>query len=535
MRATTMASQRPSFLKPSKRSFVLVIVLLVSLFLTIDAFQLHPFSSSTSTNVKSFLIQNHGIHEQHSSISRFSSNAALNEYSQRRSSLDSSAVSTFGNDDNDDDEKLPSTVLPILLSVLALILSEGIALSTLPLHMKSMGATPVQVGLSTSAFSVAQMVCCPLIVSLSSKRGRRATLKLCLGGAALSSIAIATSTTIPLLIFSRFLAGVFAAAIPVAQAGVTDLVPRHQATLALSRVSAASQTGLVIGPMASAVVQEILTRLGVPSQYLVRGVFGASAAFAMGVLAMSSGEGKETLDEVSNKQNNKGSVQKDSKDDAAKSKYSASAPTFALAQPLLRVIALAAGWALTLSVAIYSLFSSRFLGFGQSQLSASMSAGAATTILTQMFVVPRLVKSFGEHVACSLGLWALTMGLAGTALARIQPWHTLMYLLIRVGTGVTDTSTAGLVARFSKNREERAHNLGMIQSTRAGARIFTPVLSGSLFARSCHPSSFSIGPSGSLPYLVNAGLAIMLSPLPLLLKRIEKYKNKKGLEDDMYA
>ena len=136
----------------------------------------------------------------------------------------STSVSVEPDDENSD--RLPPTVTPILLTVLALIVSEGIALSTLPLHLQSMGATPVQVGLSTSAFSVAQMVMCPLIVSLSSKPsfGRRKTLSVCLAGAALSSGVIAGSSTIPLIIFARFLAGVFAAAIPVAQAGVTDLV-----------------------------------------------------------------------------------------------------------------------------------------------------------------------------------------------------------------------------------------------------------------------------------------------------------------------
>jgi hypothetical protein len=48
-----------------------------------------------------------------------------------------------------------------------------------------------------------------------------------------------------------------------------------------------------------------------------------------------------------------------------------------------------------LSVAIYSLFALRFLGYGQSELSAVFSAGAAMTIATQIFIVPGLVKSDG--------------------------------------------------------------------------------------------------------------------------------------------
>ena len=192
-------------------------------------------------------------------------------------------------------------------------------------------------------------------------------------------------------------------------------------------------------------------------------------------------------------------------------------------QPILRVIALAAGWALTLSVSTYSLFSAKFLGYAQTELSSAMSMGAATTIATQMFVVPSLVRKSGEHLSGTLGLWILTMGLAGTSLLRGQPLHTMLYLLIRVGTGITDTATAALVARYSNGREERAQNLGMVQSTRAGARIFTPVISGSLFARSCHQQ---FPRAGSLPYLINAMLAFVLAPLPLILKNMEDKRRR---------
>ena len=126
----------------------------------------------------------------------------------------SSSIASKEVEETTNDDKLPSTVTPILLTVLALIVSEGIALSTLPLHLQSLGATPLQVGLSTSAFSIAQMFMCPLIVALSSRRGRRKTLSLCLAGAALSSIVIASSSSIIPIISARFVAGVFAAAIP---------------------------------------------------------------------------------------------------------------------------------------------------------------------------------------------------------------------------------------------------------------------------------------------------------------------------------
>ena len=447
--------------------------------------------------------------------------------------------------DDDNIDELPATVTPILLTVLALIVSEGIALSTLPLHLRqTLGATPVQVGMATSAFSVAQMTMCPLLVALSNKRGeRRSTLSVCLAGAALSSTVLALGNSVGWLIVARFVAGMFAAAIPVAQAGVMDLVHTpEQQTLALSRVSAASQTGLVVGPMVSAVVQILLKRcLGVTSQdTLVRCVFGASALFALsvlGIIIQTSTASTETtaLTEAAKSDGRSKVESNNAKEPEVETIQSASVspvsstnrarlrlPKIKLSpQPLLRIIALAAGWSLTLTVAIYSLLASQFLGYGQSQLSATYSAGAMTVIATQLWVVPRLAKRVGNHMSCTLGLCALAVGLAGCSWIR---WplglHVMLYLLIRMGQGVTDTSTATLVAQASNNQNERAYNLGMIQSTRAGARILTPLLSGSLFTRSCQPSFPT--PGGALPYLVNAVLALALTPLPLVLKRMEQ-------------
>jgi MFS family permease len=440
--------------------------------------------------------------------------------------LASSVASTV-----EDDDKLPSTVTPILLTVLALIVSEGIALSTLPLHLQSMGATPIQIGLSTSAFSIAQMVMCPLIVAFSSRRGRNKTLSLCLAGAALSSVVIASSSAIIPIISARFVAGIFAAAIPIAQAGVTDLVPPRQATLALRRVSAASQTGLVIGPIASAIVQGILRRLGVPAQFLVRGVFVSSATFALFVLflrgnisdaAVVANSSDETAkkNQESNVESEK--VVSDSAVASASSAGTTSSKYVGYVQPMLRIIALAAGWSLTLCVSIYSLFASRFLGYGQSELSLTYSAGAATVIGTQISIVPRLVNRAREHLSCTLGLWALVVGLTGFPLIRTMPFHVILYLLVRMGQGIADTATATLVARASHGKEGRANNLGMIQSTRAGVRIFTPLLSGSLFMKSCQQTHLKFPSPGSLPFLVNAVLALVLMPLPLVLKRMEE-------------
>jgi len=154
---------------------------------------------------------------------------------------------------------LPPELRPYTLGVFSQMLGEGIALSSLPLYLTRLGASPFMVGLAISCFSVMQMTFAPILVGLSSRYSRSLVLRVCLAGAAAASLLIALSGSVYGSVYGviagRTLAGVFAAAVPVAQAGVTDILPREQTSLGLSRVSAASQLGVVVGPAASALFQ----------------------------------------------------------------------------------------------------------------------------------------------------------------------------------------------------------------------------------------------------------------------------------------
>lgn len=403
---------------------------------------------------------------------------------------------------------MPAALVAIWLTVFVQSLGEGIAISSLPLHLTSLGATPVQVGMSTSCFSLAQLVCCPLIVRWSGRTGRLPMLRICLVGAAVANLLIAAANRPIGVILARFGSGVFAASVPVAQSAVTDVVEKKHAVTALSRVSSAAQMGIVVGPMASAAMAGAFSCFGIPSHLTVRSVFATSAILAILVLILS---------QIT--QTGKAAVGLGKQSSAAASKRAGAKAVLPprLAQPFLRLCALAAGWSLTLSVMGYCLFGARFLGYGQPQLSTIFSAGASVTVLTQFFLVPWLVRVFGAHKACAFGLLSIGCGLGGCSLVRTQPAHLALYMLNRVGSGVTDTSVATLVADTSAGDGDRAKNFALIQSTRAATRIVSPVLTGRLFEYSCARSSNA---PGALPYLVASGLATAVAPLPLVLKAL---------------
>ena len=435
---------------------------------------------------------------------------------------------------------LPKSLLPITWGVFAQMLGEGISLSSLPLYLTARGATPVTVGLAISCFSVCQMTFAPILVGLSSRAGigRSRVLRLCLGGAAASSLLIAFSSSVYGVIAGRALAGVFAACVPVAQSAVADLMsgndgddgeePGEQEqllALGLSRVSAASQMGVVVGPLASAAFQHGFERIGVAPDLCLPAVFMLNAVNALLVLAQMSimdrreKRGTDTTTATSRTANQRNG--ETSEDDEVEAKDTGSHQSFALAQPMLRTITIIVGWTAILSNSIYGLFAPRTMGFQQAQLSATYSTAAILMVSMQIIFV-RLVAKIGEHRACSLGILAAGLGIGGQSLIRFQPLHSMLYFLNRAGAAIADTSTAALVASSSANREDRSRNLALLTSTRAAARIVSPLLSGKLFELSMQSS---VAP-GSLPFVIAGGLCLAVAPFPSILKRAQRRHKK---------
>jgi hypothetical protein len=471
-------------------------------------------------------------------------------------------VSSSSTSSNEEQNPLPKELLPITMGVFAQMLGEGISLSSLPLYLTALGSSPIMVGAAISCFSIAQMTFAPIAVGLSSKPniGRSVVLRICLVGAACSSLLIAFSSNVYGVIGGRTLAGVFAACVPVAQSSVTDILPQNQTTLGLSRVSAAAQLGIVVGPLASATFQKgFESILGIPAKRCLPAVFILNACNAMFVLALM------TYIDRRNIKNNKGSSpslgsssplesespvveegfksttseEEKSNNDIAYTTTTTTTTTSSsrivqyYTQAILRTITIIVGWTAILSNSIYGLFAPRFMGFGQNQLSATYSAAAILMVATQI-VFPKIVtKMGGEHRACTVGILAVATGIGGQSLIRVQPLHSILYMINRVGASIADTSTAAMVASFSKDRDDRSKNLALLTSTRAAARIFTPLLSSKMFELSCRStrsSSFLPGVpiiSGALPFVTAACICLSIAPLPSILRRAEGRANRR--------
>ena len=198
--------------------------------------------------------------------------------------LSASASSSAPLPEDDEHNERP-LLIPVLLSAFVHMLGVGITLSQLPLYITSLGASPTQLGLAISGFSIAQMIGCPILISLSGTVGRLTVMRVCLVGNALASILTAWSSTWIQIAICRILAGFFAASVPVSQAAVTDIVkPGPRTSSALSQVAAASSLGIVGGPVVAGLVSEVATRIfGAAPHLLPKIVFAVSGLVSAAV------------------------------------------------------------------------------------------------------------------------------------------------------------------------------------------------------------------------------------------------------------
>ena len=116
-----------------------------------------------------------------------------------------------------------SRLLVIFMTVFIDLVGFGIILPLSPYLAREFHATPFEVGLLLSIYSITQFLFSPIWGALSDRIGRRPVILIGLFGGGLSYLLFAFSSTLPLLFLARALAGVFGGNISTAHAYIADV------------------------------------------------------------------------------------------------------------------------------------------------------------------------------------------------------------------------------------------------------------------------------------------------------------------------
>ena len=173
------------------------------------------------------------------------------------------------------------------------LMGFGLIIPILPIYAKELGATDAMVGLLGTSFSIMQFIFASFWGGLSDRYGRRPIMLASISIMVIAYLLFANATVLWLLFATRLLKGFGAANLSVAQAYISDIVPKEQRTKAFGIIGAAFGLGFIFGPSIGGIVNEYYGVSGVG--YFAAGLSGINLLLAYFFLAETL---KEPADSV---------------------------------------------------------------------------------------------------------------------------------------------------------------------------------------------------------------------------------------------
>lgn len=385
--------------------------------------------------------------------------------------------------------------ISVLLSVVFLDnLGYAIVFPYLYFYATSLGADALTYGLLISAYSLMSFLFTPIIARFSDRYGRRRILLFALLLSGLSYVIFGVANVLWLLFLGRMLAGTTAATVPVAQAYVADVTMAKQRLKYLGLAGAAGGLAFITGQAIGGTLSSFVG-FAVPS------FLAAALAFANLVLAY----------------------------------FLLPEPRHSVGDPEKRGFTLAnlrevlSGRVVRLLLAVYFMFFLSFVflqtvvpqwlgslfGFGSLETGYLFAYIGIVSVLTQVFVLPRLSSRVSHTTLALYGVVLLGAGLL--ALGTLPSLLLLVFFgaLLAVGFAFLITTLSTLIS-LRTPEETQGGSLGLAWSLAALAQTVGPTLAASLFA-----FGLSAGFEG-LAFVFAAVLTLLTIPLLISLRKHEQ-------------
>ena len=349
---------------------------------------------------------------------------------------------------------MPKGYWTIWTTVALDLIGFGIIVPILGRYAERYGASGLTVGLLFASFSLAQLLCAPLLGRLSDRIGRKPVIVISLVGTAVGSFVTGAAGALWVLFLGRIIDGASGGSVAVAQAAVGDMAPEAERPRLIGLLGAAFGIGFVLGPAIGG-----LAALGGPHvPFYVAGVLATINAVAAVIRLPETRRAG----------------------DRARSRGLSMPNT-----PVLRHLAIVG----FITVVAFAAFEATFALFGDRRFGLTEASTAAVflgiglvLVVIQGGLYARLVEHFGTERLLAAGITMLVAGLAVTAVAKVWPVLIVALLLLSVGQGCASPSIISLVTRHAPP-DHRGEALGFQQSANAMGRVVGPPLAGALYDR----------------------------------------------------
>lgn len=160
---------------------------------------------------------------------------------------------------------LTRPLLIIFLTIFIDLVGFGIVIPLLPFYAEEMNATPLDIGLLVSSYSLMQFIFSPVWGNLSDRYGRRPILFCTIIGSSVGYWILGFANVLWLLYAGRILAGIMGGNLSTAQAYIADVTTRENRAKGMGLFGMAFGFGFIIGPALAGV----LSRFGHHVPFLV--------------------------------------------------------------------------------------------------------------------------------------------------------------------------------------------------------------------------------------------------------------------------
>jgi MFS transporter, DHA1 family, tetracycline resistance protein len=350
----------------------------------------------------------------------------------------------------------------LFVTVFIDLLGFGIVIPFLPLYAQRLHVNAFGIGLILSSYSLMQLLCAPLLGSLSDHYGRRPIIMLGLLGSSLSYVIYGFATSFALLLISRAVHGACAGTVSTAQAYVADTTSESERAHGMGMIGAAFGLGFVLGPALGGLLGHSSLRAPVWCAALLT---LANVIFAAVALPESH-----------------------QRDRTANLTWGvAAAPLLKLPRQLTRhrlsrlfVIAFLGASAMAAFEATFALIVPGIYGYGPRGLGELLAFAGLLQAFTQGYLLRKIVARQGELRLIRVGMLAVAAGMGPMASMSSHVLLWLLLALLSLGYGLASPSVASLISRSTEHHLQ-GEVLGVNQSALSLARICGPLIAGFIY------------------------------------------------------
>ena len=367
--------------------------------------------------------------------------------------------------------KSRTALLPIFLIVAVDILRlDDCAAGILPFYAERYGASPQVVGLLVTVYALCQLLSGPFLGRLSDRTGRKPMLIVSQLGTCAGFILLARSHALWMIFLSRFIDGITAGNLPIAQAYISDITVPENRAKAFGVIGIAFGVSFFIGPAISG--------------YLVRFGF-AAPAWAAAALSLASVLCTYALLPPVVQH-----VPSPEEPETAGSPLRPAVFLKYLRDPGLGRLLLQFfffGLAFADFMSGFALFAERRFTthghpFGAREIGYYYTYLGFLAIISQGYLLQKLIKRFGEKRLVIGGFFAQALGYGALALVHRAPALLFTALFNSLGSGVLRPALTSLISQRASRRDQ-GMVMGLAQSLVSIGQIISPILAGFLIGR----------------------------------------------------